>query len=58
MIKMDSATVENICFQDKVPVILTTWTWKIYQRSSCLQGNMDFTVGEAAQRTEIRRSPL
>ena len=50
MIKMDSATVENICFQDKVP--------EIYQRSSSLQGNMDFTVGGAAQRTEIRRSPL
>ena len=25
MIKMASARVENICFQDKIPVILTTY---------------------------------
>ena len=63
MIKMVSATVETICFQDEIPGLfqdeIPNETQVLNQKltSSCLQGSMDFRGGRKAQRTDgIRQS--
>ena len=57
MIKMPSATVETICFQDEIPVNLnTSLELETYIKSSSyLQGSMDSRGGRKAQRTDGTR---
>ena len=67
MLKMISATVETICFQDQIPVIVSTSleleTYikgrhvfrEIWTASSCFQGNMDSRGESKAQPTDGTR---